>query len=88
MNANNTFRQTVLSYSKSQRIGIIFLFILIFVCQGIYFFNNFNSTENSPKEKAQWLSFQKEMDSLKLLKSNYKICFQDFFEDNLFFKSG
>ncbi|MCZ8089487.1 helix-hairpin-helix domain-containing protein [Flavobacterium sp.] len=72
MNANNTFRQTVLSYSKSQRIGIIFLFILIFVCQGIYFFNNFNSTENSPKEKAQWLSFQKEMDSLKLLKSNYK----------------
>jgi DNA uptake protein ComE-like DNA-binding protein len=72
MNANNTFRQTVLSYSKSQSIGIIFLFILIFVCQGIYFFNNFNSTENSPKEKAQWLSFQKEMDSLKLLKSNYK----------------
>lgn len=72
MNANNTFRQTVLSYSKSQRIGIIFLFILIFVCQGIYFFNNFNSTENSPKEKAQWLSFQKEMDSLKLFKSNFK----------------
>ncbi|WP_396154626.1 ComEA family DNA-binding protein [Flavobacterium macrobrachii] len=72
MNANNTFRQTVLSYSKSQRIGIIFLFILIFVCQGIYFFNNFNSSENSPKEKAQWLSFQKEMDSLKLFKSNFK----------------
>ena len=72
MNANNAFRQTVLSYSKSQRIGIIFLFILIFVCQGIYFFNNFNSTENSPKEKAQWLSFQKEMDSLKLFKSNFK----------------
>jgi DNA uptake protein ComE-like DNA-binding protein len=45
---------------------------LIFVCQGIYFFNNFNSTENSPKEKAQWLSFQKEMDSLKLFKSNFK----------------
>lgn len=72
MNTNETFKQTVLSYSKSQRIGIILLFALIIVFQGIYFFKNFNSVENSPKEKAQWLSFQKEIDSLKLLNSNYK----------------
>lgn len=72
MNTNETFKQSILSYSKSQRIGIILLFALIFICQGIYFFKNFNSTENSPKEKAQWLSFQKEIDSLKLFKSNFK----------------
>ena len=72
MNTNETFKQSILSYSKSQRIGIIFLFALIFICQGIYFFKNFNSIENTPKEKAQWLSYQKEIDSLKILKSNFK----------------
>lgn len=72
MNTNETFKQTILSYSKSQRIGIIILFALIFICQGIYFFKNFNSIENTPKEKAQWLSFQKEIDSLKILKSDFK----------------
>ena len=72
MNTNETFKQAILSYSKSQRIGIIFLFALIFICQGIYFFKNFNSVENTPKEKAQWLSYQKEIDSLKILKSDFK----------------
>ncbi len=72
MNTNETFKQTILSYSKSQRIGIIILFALIFICQGIYFFKNFNSIENAPKEKAQWLSYQKEIDSLKILKSDFK----------------
>ena len=72
MNTNETFMQSILSYSKSQRIGIIFLFALIFICQGIYFFKNFNSVENAPKEKAQWLSYQKEIDSLKILKSDFK----------------
>ena len=72
MNTNETFKQSILSYSKSQRIGIIFLFALIFICQGIYFFKNFNSIENTPKEKAQWLSFQKDIDSLKIIKSDFK----------------
>ena len=72
MNTNETFKQSILSYSKSQRIGIIFLFALIFICQGIYFLKNFNSVENAPKEKAQWLSYQKEIDSLKILKSDFK----------------
>ena len=72
MNTNETFKQSILSYSKSQRIGIIILFALIFICQGIYFFKNFNSVENAPKEKAQWLSYQKEIDSLKILKSDFK----------------
>lgn len=72
MNTNETFKQMILSYSKSQRIGIIFLFALIFICQGIYFFKNFNSIENTPKEKAQWLSFQKDIDSLKIIKSDFK----------------
>ena len=72
MNTNETFKQLILSYSKSQRIGIIFLFVLIFICQGIYFFKNFNSVENAPKEKVQWLSYQKEIDSLKILKSDFK----------------
>ena len=72
MNTNETFKQSILSYSKSQRIGIIFLFALIFICQGIYFFKNFNFVENTPKEKSQWLSYQKEIDSLKILKSDFK----------------
>lgn len=72
MNTNETFKQSILSYSKSQRIGIIILFALIFICQGIYFFKNFNSIENTPKEKAQWLSFQKDIDSLKIIKSDFK----------------
>lgn len=72
MNTSETFKQSILSYSKSQRIGIIFLFALIFICQGIYFFKNFDSAENAPKEKAQWLSYQKEIDSLKILKSDFK----------------
>lgn len=72
MNTNETFKQSILSYSKSQRIGIIFLFALIFICQGIYFFKNFNSVENVPKEKAQWLSYQKDIDSLKIIKSDFK----------------
>jgi DNA uptake protein ComE-like DNA-binding protein len=72
MKTNKTFIQSVLNYSKSQQIGILILFVLIFVCQGIYFFKNFSFTENDPKEKAQWLSYQSEMDSLKLLKANFK----------------
>lgn len=72
MNTKNSFLQTLLGYSKSQRIGIIMLFLLIFTCQLIYFFFNFKSFENNVSEKEQWLSYQKEIDSLKLLKSNYK----------------
>ena len=72
MNTKNSFLQTLLGYSKSQRIGIIMLFLLIFTCQIIYFFCNFKSVENNVSEKEQWLSYQKEIDSLKLLKSNYK----------------
>ena len=72
MNTQDSFLQTLLSYSKSQRIGIIMLFLLIFICQVIYFFCNFKSVENNVSEKEQWLSYQKEIDSLKLLKSNYK----------------
>jgi DNA uptake protein ComE-like DNA-binding protein len=72
MNTKNSFQQTLLSYSKSQRIGIIVLFVLIFICQGFYFFSNFKSVENNGDEKVQWLSYQKEIDSLKILKSNYK----------------
>ncbi|TDP58384.1 ComEA family DNA-binding protein [Flavobacterium dankookense] len=72
MNTQDSFLQTLLSYSKSQRIGIIMLFLLIFICQLIYFFFNFKSVENNVSEKEKWLSYQKEIDSLKLLKSNYK----------------
>jgi DNA uptake protein ComE-like DNA-binding protein len=72
MKTNKTFIQSILNYSKSQRIGILVLFVLIFVCQMIYFFKNFKTVENSPQEKAQWLSYQSEIDSLKMVKANFK----------------
>jgi len=72
MNLNNSFLKELLSYSKSQRIGIILLFLLIVILQDIYFFVDFKSSGYDQKDKTAWLSNQKEIDSLKLLDKNYK----------------
>ncbi len=64
--------QSVLNYSKSQRIGILLFFALIMVLQGFYFFHDFTSFDKKDKEEAIWLSKQNEIDSLKLLNTNYK----------------
>ncbi len=63
---------SILSYSKSQRIGIILLFIIIVFCQGFYLFSDFNTFETSNKEQKKWLAHQSVIDSLKLQDKNYK----------------
>ena len=69
---HNFFLKALLSYSKNQRIGIIFLFLTIIFLQGLYFFLDFKSTEYNQIDKTTWLSNQKEIDCLKLLTKNYK----------------
>lgn len=72
MTNDNSILQSILSYSKSQRIGIILLFLIIVVCQGFYLFNDFKIFDSSNKEEAKWLANQSLIDSLKLQGKNYK----------------
>lgn len=72
MTNDNSILQSILSYSKSQRIGIILLFLIIVVCQGFYLFGDFKTFEPSDKEQANWLANQSLIDSLKLQNKNYK----------------
>ncbi|MFN3753506.1 ComEA family DNA-binding protein [Flavobacterium sp.] len=72
MTNDNSILQSILSYSKSQRIGIVLLFTIIIICQGFYFFCDFKTFDDSGKDKANWLANQSVIDSLKLLDKNYK----------------
>ncbi|WP_284651395.1 ComEA family DNA-binding protein [Flavobacterium terrisoli] len=72
MTNDNSILQSILSYSKSQRIGIILLFLIIVVCQGFYLFSDFKTFDDSNQEKANWLANQSLLDSLKLRNKNYK----------------
>lgn len=59
------FLKSHFRYSKSQRNGIFFLLIFIIFLQGIFFFGDFSSDENSAVSQTEILAFQEEMDSLK-----------------------
>ncbi len=72
MRENNSIVSTVLGYSKGQRIGIILFFLIVIILQAFYFFWDFKTFDKDTKSQAQWLSHQSEIDSLKLLSSNYK----------------
>ncbi len=56
-------------YNNSQRNGIFFLALLIIVLQLIYFFVDFSTQDTSNLNSSEILKFQKEIDSLKQLKS-------------------
>lgn len=71
MKNNNSIIQAILNFSKSQRIGILLLLLIIVLVQGIYFFSDFTS-QNNDLNQSKWLAFQKDVDSLKLEKSSYK----------------
>jgi DNA uptake protein ComE-like DNA-binding protein len=60
-------------YTKSQRNGIFFLLIFIVFLQGIFFFADFSSDENSAVSQTEILAFQQEMDSLKNVASTKNI---------------
>ncbi|MDF1516942.1 MAG: helix-hairpin-helix domain-containing protein [Lutibacter sp.] len=52
-------------YTKSQRNGIFFLLIFIVFLQGIFFFVDFSSQDNTAVSQTEITAFQQEMDSLK-----------------------
>ena len=64
--------QTYFKFTKEQRTGIFFLFLIIVVLQLVYFFVDFSSVSKEYPEKQKWLSLQSEMDSLKMDVKNSK----------------
>ena len=72
MEKNESIVKSVLSYSKSQRIGILLFFGIIILVQGIYFFYDFTAKKTINKEQSKWLALQSTVDSLKLNNKNYK----------------
>ena len=72
MENNESIVKSFLSYSKSQRIGILLFFGIIILVQGIYFFNDFTAKKTIDKEQSKWLALQSTVDSLKLNNKNYK----------------
>lgn len=51
-------------FTKSQRTGILLLFVIIVFLQLVYFFVSIDSVESDSPEKQKWLSVQTEIDSL------------------------
>ena len=72
METNESIIKSFLTYSKSQRIGILLFFGIIILVQGIYFFYDFTAKETIDKEQSKWLALQSTIDSLKLNNKNYK----------------
>ena len=63
---------TYFKFTKEQRTGIFFLFLIIVVLQLVYFFVDFSTVSKEYPEKQKWLSLQPEMDSLKMDAKNSK----------------
>ncbi|WP_293894604.1 helix-hairpin-helix domain-containing protein [Flavobacterium sp.] len=72
METNDSIIKSFLTYSKSQRIGILLFFGIIILVQGIYFFYDFTIKETIDKEQFKWLANQSTIDSLKGNNKNYK----------------
>lgn len=72
MESNESIVKSFLTYSKSQRIGILLFFGIIILVQGIYFFYDFTAKETIDKEQSKWLELQSTVDSLKLNNKKYK----------------
>ena len=53
-------------FTREQRKGIFFLFLIIVVLQLVYFFIDFSALSKEYPEKQKWLPLQAAMDSLKL----------------------
>ena len=67
-----TFLDSVLRYSKSQRIGILLFFLIILCAQAIYYCCDFTTDDKVDQEQSKWLANQSLIDSLKLEQKNYK----------------
>lgn len=60
------------SYNKRQRNGILFLLLIIVLLQLVFFFVDFSSNEITNFSEKEMILFQKEMDSLKIIKIGNK----------------
>ena len=70
--AKKTFLDSVLRYSKSQRIGILLFFLIILSAQAIYYYCDFTTDDKVDQEQSKWLANQSLIDSLKLEQKKYK----------------
>lgn len=52
-------------YTKSQRNGVLFLIILIFLAQLVYIFVDFSTTDEVNLNTSEIIAFEKEIDSLR-----------------------
>lgn len=66
MRKENSVSVSVLSYSKSQRVGVLLFFLIIILFQGIYYCYDFTDFKKSDKQRSAWMSNQSIVDSLKL----------------------
>ena len=55
-------------FTKQQRSGVFVLLLLIVIFQCIYFFFDFTTDESNENEQREIIAFQKEIDSLALIK--------------------
>lgn len=60
------------SYNKRQRNGILFLLLIIVLLQLVFFFVDFSSNEITNFSEKEMILFQKEIDSLKIIKIGNK----------------
>lgn len=72
METNASIVKSFLTYSKSQRIGILLFFGIILLVQGFYFFYDFTSKQFIDQEQFNWLALQNKVDSLKFDSNNFK----------------
>ena len=72
METNTSIVKSFLTYSKSQRIGIVLFFGIIILVQGFYFYYDFSVKKTIDKEQSKWMALQSTVDSLKLDNKNYK----------------
>lgn len=72
---NQNSIKSFFNFTKDQRKGILFLFVIIIGLQLAYFFIDFNKDQKVSKKEQTWLSLQNTVDSLKLEKpeTGYKI---------------
>lgn len=57
------------SYNKRERNGIFYLLLFIIILQLVFYFVDFSSEEKTSMSQNEMISFQEEMDSLRLVES-------------------
>ncbi|AXB56772.1 helix-hairpin-helix domain-containing protein [Flavobacterium fluviale] len=62
----------IFHFTKYQRTGLVILFCIMILLQSIYFFSDFNISENQSLAKNGWLALQSEIDNEKSVQKNNK----------------